>query len=118
MLTAAADGTAAESERILVRLLREAGITGWTVNRRRRVGGTLLLPDFTFEDARLIIEIDGWAFHSDPDRFGSDRTRQNILVTEGWTVLRFTWAQLTEHPDDVIRTIRRALARTVHRSER
>lgn len=109
LLRAAGDGTAAESERILVRLLRGAGITGWTVNRRRTVGGSSFIPDVTFERERVIIEIDGWAHHSDPERFGRDRLRQNSFGIAGWTVLRFTWAHLTQQPDLVLRTIKQAL---------
>lgn len=112
LLRSAADGTASESERVLASLLRGAGIGGWTANRRRRIGGRQILPDFTFEEARLVVEIDGWAFHSDPERFASDRARQNTLVLDGWTVLRFTWLQLTEQPEEVLRTIRSALARS------
>lgn len=35
LLTAAADGAASEAERVLVRLLRDAGITGWVLGYRR-----------------------------------------------------------------------------------
>ena len=46
--------------------------------------------DLAFPDVLLAIEIDGWAWHTDPDRFRDDRRRQNALVTAGWMVLRFT----------------------------
>ena len=58
---------------------------------------------------RLAIEIDGWAWHHSPDRFQRDRAKQNQLVGAGWTVLRFTWFDLTNRPDDVIRQVRAAL---------
>jgi very-short-patch-repair endonuclease len=35
--------------------------------------------------------------------------RQNDLVLEGWTVLRFTWTHITADPDYVAETITRAL---------
>lgn len=63
----------------------------------------------SFDDARLIVEIDGFAFHSAGADFQRDRTRQNALVAAGWTVLRFTWADLTERPDHVVAVIRHAL---------
>jgi very-short-patch-repair endonuclease len=60
---------------------------------------------------RLAIEIDGWAYHSDVDRFQRDRRRQNVLVALGWTVLRFTWADLTQRPGYVTAAIRGQLVR-------
>jgi very-short-patch-repair endonuclease len=67
--------------------------------------------DLAFPDVLLAIEIDGWAWHGDPERFQRDRRRQNVLVTAGWTVLRFTWADLIERPEHVLATIVHALAR-------
>ena len=40
-----------------------------------------------------------------PDQFRRDRVRQNRLVAAGWTVVRFTWRDLTERPDYVIATV-------------
>ncbi|MGI8814055.1 MAG: endonuclease domain-containing protein [Pseudonocardia sp.] len=49
--------------------------------------------DFAFPVARLVVEVDGWAWHSDAARFRSDRARQNALVLAGWAVLRFHLAR-------------------------
>ncbi len=46
-----------------------------------------------------------------PDAFQHDRTRQNHLVALGWTVLRFTWADVVHRPDHVAQTILRAVRR-------
>lgn len=46
-------------------------------------------------DRLLAIEVDGWAWHSDVDRFAHDRRRRNALMLAGWTVSRFTWQDLT-----------------------
>ena len=59
---------------------------------------------------RIAIEVDGWAWHVDVERFQADRRRQNALVNAGWTVLRFTWHDLTADPERVIAQIRAALA--------
>ena len=48
--------------------------------------------DIAFPDLALAIKVDGWAWHRDTERFQNDRRRQNIMVTAGWAVLRFTWA--------------------------
>jgi very-short-patch-repair endonuclease len=105
------DGAAAESERHLHRLLRRAGIGGWQPNYAVWVDGELVaVVDVALPAAGIAIEVDGMAYHVDVDRFRRDRSRQNDLVALGWTVLRFTWADLTEHPGYVIAMIRRIAA--------
>jgi very-short-patch-repair endonuclease len=42
-------------------------------------------------------------------RFRRDRQRQNTLILDGWTVLRFTWQDLIQRPAKVIADIRTAL---------
>jgi very-short-patch-repair endonuclease len=61
--------------------------------------------DVVFEETRVVIELDGWAFHAAPDRLQRDRDRQKRLVSAGWTVLRFTWRDLTERPEYVTATV-------------
>jgi very-short-patch-repair endonuclease len=88
-----------------VKLLRESGIKGWRTNYP--VGGYKI--DVGFPKQRVAIEVDGWAFHSDPEAFAVDRKRQNAIALLGWQVLRFTWLDLTEYPQRVIAEIRRAI---------
>lgn len=110
VLAQSGDGAAAESERRLHRILRQGGIRGWMANHPVFADGAMVaVVDVAIEAARLAIEVDGWAFHSDVDRFRRDRHRQNDLVALGWTVLRFTWADLTERPGYVLGRIRSAL---------
>ena len=68
--------------------------------------------DLVFDAARLVVELDGWAYHTDPDRFQRDRARQNRIVAAGWRVLRFTWRDLTERPAAVVAAIRAELDRS------
>lgn len=67
--------------------------------------------DAAYPDRKLAIEVDGFGSHSSPDAFQRDRTRQNRLVALGWTVLRFTWADVVQRPAMVARTIRDAIDR-------
>jgi very-short-patch-repair endonuclease len=99
-------GTRSEAERTMARLLKRAGLTGWRANHPLEGVGVL---DFAFVAQRVAIEIDGRAWHTAGDRFQKDRSRQNSLVLLGWTVLRFTWADLIERPDEVIRQVRLAV---------
>jgi very-short-patch-repair endonuclease len=106
MLQAAAGGARSEAERLVVQLLRTAGITGWHANLR--VGPYFV--DIAFPKQRVAIEIDGWAFHSDQQAFQNDRSRQNWLTLQGWQVLRFTWLDVTGHPERVLAAIRAAIS--------
>ncbi|MDQ2797575.1 MAG: endonuclease domain-containing protein [Actinomycetota bacterium] len=102
------DGAAATSERVLHRMLRAARATGWTPNYEVwRAGELIAVVDVAWPEFLLAVEIDGMAYHVDVARFRGDRIRQNTLVALGWTVLRFTWADLTERPGYMLSTISR-----------
>jgi very-short-patch-repair endonuclease len=106
LLQAADDGAHSEAERLFVKLLKQAGITGWRANHP--VGGYVV--DFAFLAVNVAVEIDGLAFHSESEDFHRDRVRQNDITLLGWQVLRFTWLDLTEYPDRVIATLRAAIS--------
>ncbi|MGO4446907.1 DUF559 domain-containing protein [Mycobacterium sp. 2YAF39] len=106
LLQAAAGGARSQAERLLVKLLHDARITGWQANHR--VGGYKI--DVAFAAQRVAIEVDGWAYHSAAADFQIDRERQNSIALLGWQVLRFTWLDLTEHPDRVLNVIRTAIS--------
>lgn len=65
--------------------------------------------DFAYPELKIAIELDGRADHSKKAVFEDDRHRQNELVLAGWTVLRFTWDDITKRPETVATTIKRAL---------
>ena len=111
-----ADGAAAVSERMLHQLLRRAAITGWTANHRVWVGGELVaIVDVAFASYKLALEVDGWAYHSDVERFQRDRQRGNRLGHLGWTVLRFTWADVAYDGQRVVAEVRQALGQVMER---
>jgi very-short-patch-repair endonuclease len=69
--------------------------------------------DALLESAKIVVELDGQQFHG-PDRFQADRTRDQRLVAAGYVVLRFTWDDLVNRPDDVIERICRTMAHRAH----
>jgi very-short-patch-repair endonuclease len=101
LLVAAADRADSAAERLLVRLLREAGITGWVLGHP--FGPWRI--DVAFPRKRVAVEVDGWAWHVDAERFRADRRKQNALVKAGWDPLRFTWHDLDGRPDEVVTEI-------------
>ena len=58
-----------------------------------------------FEAERVVVEIDGWAYHRDLRAFLVDGPRQSALVAAGWVVLRTHWYELREEPDGVPRVV-------------
>lgn len=91
-------GALSVAEDRLHALLRRGGVTGWAANvALLDVLGVPAVVDVWFADVRLVVEVDGRSAHGD-DRFQDDRTRQNLLVGAGCTVLRYTWRDLTRRP--------------------
>ncbi len=97
------------AERRAHRLLRAAGITGWLSNYPVRLEGHQYFLDIAFPRNRLVVEIDGRLHEDDRDVFENDRHRQNALVLDGWTVLRFTWRMLDTDPAGFVAAVRAAL---------
>jgi hypothetical protein len=64
--------------------------------------------DMVWEEAKLLVEFDG-SVHRDPDVFVQDLRRQNRLVAAGWTILRFSGADVLTRCDEVVAEISRAL---------
>ena len=111
LIRASATGSLSAAEDRLHILLTTAGITGWRGNVRITVNGrTIAVVDILFATERLVVEVDGYSTHSGRAAFQHDRATQNALVAAGYTVLRFTWADLTERPHSVVAAIRGALA--------
>lgn len=61
--------------------------------------------DIAIPEAKLAIEADGHRFHSTNAQLEADAARQNALVAEGWTPLRFSAAQAFLKPADVAEQI-------------
>jgi hypothetical protein len=64
--------------------------------------------DLAYPSLMIAIELDG-EIHRTREVFHRDRPRQNALELRGWTVLRFTWRQLQDEPDLIVRQVRQAI---------
>lgn len=65
--------------------------------------------DLCWPGARLIVEADGYAFHSDRQAYRRDRQRLNELERLGWRVLRFTWEDVVGDPQHVVNLVAECL---------
>jgi very-short-patch-repair endonuclease len=93
--------TDSELEREFLRLVRGAGLP--TPRTQQRVHGFRV--DFLWPERQLVVETDGLRYHRTAAQQSKDRVRDQALVAAGFTVLRFTHAQVRYEPEHVARTL-------------
>lgn len=97
-------------ESVLRWLIHEAGLPAPVLQHVVQHGDDRFLGqvDLAWPDRRVLVEFDG-NVHRERRVFVDDLRRQNGLVLAGWTVLRFTSADVLGRPEQVIAAIRAAL---------
>ncbi len=73
------------------------------------LGDRTIRLDLAWPGVLVAVECDGVYHHGTAIALRWDDRRQNQLVLGGWLVLRFTWADLTTRPDEVVAIVRSAL---------
>ena len=73
-----------------------------------RVAG--LLVDFAWRDRGLVVETDGYRFHRGRTAFEDDRARDLRLRQAGLDVIRLSYRQVLDGPEQVASALRRALS--------
>jgi very-short-patch-repair endonuclease len=97
--------TRSPTERRMLRLLRQAGLTGYELNRR--IHGFEV--DVLWPELRFAVEIDGYQAHSGRVAFERDRLKIATLKAQGLDVMPVTPRQLRENPEGVMARLLRAL---------
>lgn len=87
--------------------LHSAGLTSFLDNEPVRG----YIADFIDPALRLILEVDGYRTHGTWIAFQGDRTRQNVLVPHGYTVLRYTAQNVQTRLESIADEIADVLAR-------
>jgi very-short-patch-repair endonuclease len=90
--------TRSEAERRLLDLVRAARLPRPETNVR--VGGYEV--DFLWRDHKLVVEVDGFAYHATRTAFERDRVRDAALQAAGFRVIRLTWRQIADEPHAVV----------------
>lgn len=98
--------TRSEAERRLLALIRSAGLPMPRTNVK--VAGHEV--DLHWPDHDLVVEFDGWAYHSTRAAFERDRRRDADLQLAGQRVMRVTHRQLAGEPIPLIARCAAALA--------
>ena len=84
------DGARSHLERLFLPLVRRAGLPRPEVNVRIE-GAT---RDFVWRDRQLVVEVDGYAYHSSRRAMRRDRGRDRRLLAAGWRPARFTYEEV------------------------
>ena len=69
--------------------------------------------DAAYPERRLAIEWDSVRWHTQLEAFHRDRERDRLAILHGWRVLRFTWDDVIQRPEMVVRTVRQALEQSI-----
>jgi very-short-patch-repair endonuclease len=99
--------TRSEAERRLLELIRAAQLPPPRTNAR--VGPYEV--DFLWPEQRLVVEVDGFAYHSTRAAFERDRLRDASLQAADHRVMRVTWRQIAHERVALIARLAAALAR-------
>ena len=111
-----ADGRAANPFESTLRAIA-AGVPGLAVEPQVWIEGLLQLNvrcDLVDVRLRLVLEADSFEWHGDRAALRLDARRYDLLVANGWTVLRFAWEDVMHDPAWVASV----LVATVQRTER
>jgi REase_MTES_1575 len=68
------------------------------------------IVDFHWVETDLIVETDGYTYHSMPSAYEADRERDQLLALAGYRVVRLTYNQLTRRRSQTARRLRELLA--------
>lgn len=99
--------TRSEAEERFLALVRKARLREPEVN----VKAHGYEVDFYWRVDRLVVEVDGRAYHSSPQAFERDHQRDSTLVAAGLRVMRVTWHQIVDEPEALLVRLAQALAR-------
>jgi very-short-patch-repair endonuclease len=64
-------------------------VEGLSVRPQVRIGQ--VRPDLVDEELRIVLEADSFEWHGSRSALRRDARRYNLLIIDGWLVLRFAW---------------------------
>jgi hypothetical protein len=68
-------------------------------------GQLITVADFVYEDLKIAIYCDGFAYHGTADKLAGDAMKRNHLQAHGWTVLTFWGTTILKYPDRCVQQI-------------
>ena len=111
LMALAEGGAVSEAERLAHEHLAAGAVVGWVANLPLEVRGFgHAVADIAFREQKVIVEVDGWAYHRGRRAFLLDGPRQTAMTAAGWVVVRTHWHELTTEPEVFVANLRRILA--------
>jgi len=98
--------TRSKAERLVLKLIRDAGLARPETNVR--VHGWEV--DAIWAAAKVVLEFQSWRFHGNRAAFERDHRKRLALEQRGFVVVAITWRQLQDEPLTVVARIAAALA--------
>ncbi|MDN4489544.1 DUF559 domain-containing protein [Demequina sp. SYSU T00068] len=81
-----------------------------------RAAGRTRIADLLHRRARLVIELDGSAYHDGPEQVARDRARDAELLAAGYATVRFGFRELMRDPDRCRTLLRAAISSRLGRT--
>jgi very-short-patch-repair endonuclease/predicted transcriptional regulator of viral defense system len=99
--------TRSEAELRLLELIRQARLPEPQANVR--IEGFEV--DFLWRSQQLVVEVDGFTYHSSASAFERDRRRDTAITAAGFRVMRVSWRQIQEEAVATAAAVAQALVR-------
>jgi very-short-patch-repair endonuclease len=96
-------------ERRLYKIIVDAGLPVPIRQFRIRARDRTMYPDCAYPQFKIAVEADSYEWHRWQSARQNDYSKDRILRSLGWKVLRFSWEDIYFHPDYVVGEIRQAL---------
>lgn len=98
-------------EREMLRLLEDGGLPLPVCQARIEQRGSFVARvDFLYPAERLVIEVHGYQHHSSRSELMADARRRSELLLAGYRVLEFTFDELVQTPERVLKVVAAALS--------
>ncbi len=94
-------------ERKALRLIETSGLPRPVTQYQLRDGEEVCYLDLAWPPFKVAMECDSLEFHLSEAAFRWERRRRRLVKRLGWSVLEFTYAEVTQEPEMVIRELRR-----------
>jgi len=87
-------------EKALFEAIRESGRLPEPAPQKKfeKDGVTITIADFAYEEEKIAIYCDGFAYHAGKDKLASDAMKRNELQAQGWAVLTFWGKTILKYP--------------------
>lgn len=75
-----------------------------------RTPASVARPDLVDERLEVVLEADSFEWHGGREQLAKDARRYNLLVVDGWIVLRFAWEDVMDDQDYVVAVLTAVVA--------